>query len=190
MLPTQQSPPEIQQTHNGNMNYANNGFGPVNGVHSLCSSGQNSPMSTVSSYSAGYQHPAGYPHSAYPYSVGSATPQSTSSWQDNPVYMPQPQQQPPQQQQIHHPVQKTDMEQVHYVEPEYWANVAYYELNSRVGESFRCNVNSYSLIIDGFTHPSDNTTNRFCLGRLSNINRNSTVSFKDRTNANLRRQST
>lgn len=63
--------------------------------------------------------------------------------------------------------------QVFFEEPEYWASVAYYELNVRVGEQFRCSTNSYSFTVDGFTDPS--TSNRFCLGQLSNVNRNSTV---------------
>lgn len=66
--------------------------------------------------------------------------------------------------------------QVHYEEVEHWATVAYYELNNRVGEQYKCNTSSYSLIVDGFTQPSCKTTNRFCLGLLSNVSRNSTVS--------------
>lgn len=62
--------------------------------------------------------------------------------------------------------------QVPYQEPPYWATIAYYELNCRVGEAFRCN--SQSVVIDGFTNPSNNS-NRFCLGQLSNVNRNSTI---------------
>lgn len=61
---------------------------------------------------------------------------------------------------------------VSYQEPPYWASVAYYELNCRVGEVFHCN--SHSVIVDGFTNPSNNS-DRFCLGQLSNVNRNSTI---------------
>lgn len=160
-MATQQILPDTQQMHysNPNSNYANNGFGPINGFNSQCSSGQNSPMSSVSSSSVGiYQQPS---FGSYP--MVSST-QSSPNWSDNAGYM----QQPADVEQVHH--------EVHYVEPEYWANVAYYELNSRVGELFRCNTNSYSLIVDGFTHPSCTTSNRFCLGQLSNVNRNSTVS--------------
>lgn len=141
------------QYTNSNSNYANNGFGPINGLNSQCSSGQNSPMSSISNSSAGYQQ------TTYPYAMVNST-QSSPNWPENTAYMQQP----------------SDMEQVHYVEPEYWANVAYYELNGRVGELFRCNTNSYELVVDGFTQPSCNTSNRFCLGQLSNVNRNSTVS--------------
>lgn len=59
-----------------------------------------------------------------------------------------------------------------YEEPEYWCSVAYYELNSRVGETFH--ASSRSVLVDGFTDPSNNK-NRFCLGLLSNVNRNSTI---------------
>lgn len=64
-------------------------------------------------------------------------------------------------------------EMVYYEEPPYWATVAYYELNYRVGEAYRCNTNS--LIIDGFTNPSANNSNRFSLGQLTNINRTSAI---------------
>lgn len=61
---------------------------------------------------------------------------------------------------------------VSYKDPSYWASIAYYELNSRVGDPFR--AKSTSVFIDGFTDPSNNS-NRFCLGTLSNINRTSAV---------------
>lgn len=61
---------------------------------------------------------------------------------------------------------------VSYQEPPYWASIAYYELNCRVGEVFHCN--SHSIVVDGFTNPSNNS-DRFCLGQLSNVNRNSTI---------------
>lgn len=57
-------------------------------------------------------------------------------------------------------------------EPVYWCSIAYYELNSRVGEMFH--ASSKNIVIDGFTDPSNNS-NRFCLGLLSNVNRNSTI---------------
>ncbi|ODM92335.1 Protein mothers against dpp [Orchesella cincta] len=57
-------------------------------------------------------------------------------------------------------------------EPEYWASIAYYELNSRVGEVYHCHNNI--ITVDGFTNPSNNL-DRFCLGQLSNVNRNSTI---------------
>ncbi|RWS24719.1 hypothetical protein B4U80_06069, partial [Leptotrombidium deliense] len=65
-----------------------------------------------------------------------------------------------------------DVAPVNYQEPPFWCTVAYYELNSRVGETFR--AQSTSIVIDGFTDPSNNS-NRFCLGLLSNVNRNSTI---------------
>jgi len=61
---------------------------------------------------------------------------------------------------------------VPYQEPPYWASIAYYELNCRVGEVFHCQ--NQSIIVDGFTNPSNNSE-RFCLGQLSNVNRNSTI---------------
>lgn len=65
-----------------------------------------------------------------------------------------------------------DLRPVCYEEPEYWCSVAYYELNNRVGETFH--ASSRSILVDGFTDPSNNK-NRFCLGLLSNVNRNSTI---------------
>jgi len=64
-------------------------------------------------------------------------------------------------------------EAVPYQEPLYWSSIAYYELNSRVGEVYH--ANNHSVIIDGFTNPSNKNNNRFCLGQLSNVNRNSTI---------------
>ena len=66
----------------------------------------------------------------------------------------------------------SDFRPVCYEEPQHWCSVAYYELNNRVGETFQ--ASSRSVLIDGFTAPSNNR-NRFCLGLLSNVNRNSTI---------------
>ncbi|UYV64427.1 Mad [Cordylochernes scorpioides] len=65
-----------------------------------------------------------------------------------------------------------DVAPVTYQEPQHWCSISYYELNSRVGEVFH--AQSSAVIIDGFTDPSNNN-NRFCLGLLSNVNRNSTI---------------
>ena len=62
--------------------------------------------------------------------------------------------------------------QVRYQEPEYWCSIFYYELNNRVGEAFRATQSH--VVVDGFTDPST-SADRFCLGLLSNINRNSTI---------------
>uniref|UniRef100_A0A8I6G8R6 Mothers against decapentaplegic homolog n=1 Tax=Rattus norvegicus TaxID=10116 RepID=A0A8I6G8R6_RAT len=61
---------------------------------------------------------------------------------------------------------------VAYEEPKHWCSIVYYELNNRVGEAFH--ASSTSVLVDGFTDPSNNK-NRFCLGLLSNVNRNSTI---------------
>ena len=66
-----------------------------------------------------------------------------------------------------------DMAAVNNQEPHNWATIAYYELNTRVGELFHCHTTS--VIVDGFTYPSTNHSERFCLGLLSNINRNSAI---------------
>ncbi|KAG2465366.1 mothers against decapentaplegic homolog 1 [Polypterus senegalus] len=67
---------------------------------------------------------------------------------------------------------RPDVQPVAYEEPKYWCSIVYYELNNRVGEAFQ--ASSTSVLVDGFTDPSNNR-NRFCLGLLSNVNRNSTI---------------
>ncbi|XP_064091829.1 protein mothers against dpp isoform X2 [Macrobrachium rosenbergii] len=66
----------------------------------------------------------------------------------------------------------TNVTPITYQEPKYWSSIAYYELNNRVGEVFH--AQTHSVIVDGFTDPSNNSE-RFCLGLLSNVNRNSTI---------------
>lgn len=70
-----------------------------------------------------------------------------------------------------HPYPK-HMQPVTYQEPAYWCSIVYYELNNRVGEAFH--ASHTSIVVDGFTDPSNNA-DRFCLGLLSNVNRNSTI---------------
>ncbi|XP_043929244.1 mothers against decapentaplegic homolog 9 [Protopterus annectens] len=67
---------------------------------------------------------------------------------------------------------RADVRPVCYEEPQHWCSIAYYELNNRVGDTFQ--AASRSILIDGFTDPM-NKKNRFCLGLLSNVNRNSTI---------------
>ena len=70
------------------------------------------------------------------------------------------------------PVVFPDVQPVEYEEPSHWCSIVYYELNNRVGEAYH--ASSTSVLVDGFTDPSNNK-NRFCLGLLSNVNRNSTI---------------
>jgi len=64
-----------------------------------------------------------------------------------------------------------EVHQVTYTEPAFWCSIAYYEMNTRVGEIFH--ASQPSLTVDGFTDPS--SSERFCLGLLSNVNRDSLI---------------
>ncbi|KAJ3585609.1 hypothetical protein NHX12_014328 [Muraenolepis orangiensis] len=61
---------------------------------------------------------------------------------------------------------------VAYEEPAHWCSIVYYELNNRVGGAFLSSQSS--VLVDGFTDPTS-SQNRFCLGLLSNVSRNSTI---------------
>ena len=67
---------------------------------------------------------------------------------------------------------RPDMAPVQYKEPPHWCSIAYYELSSRVGESFEASRND--VVIDGFTDPST-SADRFCLGLLTNVNRTAAI---------------
>lgn len=71
----------------------------------------------------------------------------------------------------HHTLIPLETEPVSYYEPAFWCSISYYELNTRVGETFHASQSS--ITVDGFTDPSN--ADRFCLGLLSNVNRNSVV---------------
>ena len=60
---------------------------------------------------------------------------------------------------------------VNVLAPEYWASIAYYELDQQVGEVFKVPAVCPSVIIDGYVDASGNGGNRFCLGQLSNVHR-------------------
>uniref|UniRef100_A0A1B6CWR8 Mothers against decapentaplegic homolog n=1 Tax=Clastoptera arizonana TaxID=38151 RepID=A0A1B6CWR8_9HEMI len=53
--------------------------------------------------------------------------------------------------------------------PEYWCSVAYFELDTQVGETFKVSSSCPNVTIDGYVDPSGG--NRFCLGALSNVHR-------------------
>ena len=64
-----------------------------------------------------------------------------------------------------------EAEPVTYYEPAFWCAISYYEMQTRVGETFHA-INP-SIIVDGFTDPGN--ADRFCLGLLSNVKRTEAV---------------
>ncbi|XP_014241100.1 mothers against decapentaplegic homolog 4 isoform X2 [Cimex lectularius] len=53
--------------------------------------------------------------------------------------------------------------------PEYWCSIAYFELDTQVGETFKVSSSCPNVTVDGYVDPSG--ANRFCLGALSNVHR-------------------
>jgi len=53
--------------------------------------------------------------------------------------------------------------------PEYWCSIAYFELDTQVGETFKVTSSIPHVIVDGYVDPS--RISRFCLGALSNVQR-------------------
>lgn len=55
--------------------------------------------------------------------------------------------------------------------PEYWCSVAYFELDTQVGETFKVPSSKVppKVVVDGYVDPSGGS--RFCLGALSNVHR-------------------
>ncbi|XP_069676800.1 protein mothers against dpp [Periplaneta americana] len=165
LLPFQQLP-EPAMPHN--VSYSAGGFtngGPGNHPH--LSPGPNSPMSSVPSPGSTHSNPQspygsnGLPETPPPaYSPPEDSQQGQSTALTDPSAMDTSNN------------IMSEVAPVSYQEPVYWADIAYYELNCRVGEVFHCQTNV--IIIDGFTNPCNNS-DRFCLGQLSNVNRNSTI---------------
>ncbi|CAH1398158.1 unnamed protein product [Nezara viridula] len=53
--------------------------------------------------------------------------------------------------------------------PEHWCSIAYFELDTQVGETFKVSSTSPCVTVDGYVDPEG--ANRFCLGALSNVHR-------------------
>lgn len=172
LLPYQQVP---EPTMPHNVSFGQNGLPPP-----FININNSSPLSPLPSVpSPGSVASSGHnPQS--PFSLGPETPPPAYSPQEDKGILPmQPQQSSPPQQNIDHQmetstsVQQQGGDPVPYQESDFWSSIAYYELNSRVGEVYH--AQNHSVIVDGFTNPPNNNNNRFCLGLLSNVNRNSTI---------------
>ena len=66
-----------------------------------------------------------------------------------------------------HPLTHGEAEPVMYYEPAFWCSISYYEMNTRVGETFHASQSS--ITVDGFTDPSnaDRYTLRFLLYKIA-----------------------
>ena len=53
--------------------------------------------------------------------------------------------------------------------PEFWCSIAYFELDTQVGETFKVPSSCPTVTVDGYVDPSGG--DRFCLGALSNVHR-------------------
>ncbi|NXL40387.1 SMAD1 protein, partial [Glaucidium brasilianum] len=168
----------------------------------FCNLGQNKPHVPHNAASPdSFQQPDSHlfphsPNSSCPNSPGSSSstyPHSpTSSNPGNPFQMPAdappPAYLPPEGQTTHDTSQLLDtnmmapaippdihrrhVQAVSHEEPKHWCSIVYYELKNHVREAFH--ASSTRILVDGFTDPS-NSKNRFCLGLLSNVNRNTTI---------------
>ena len=170
LLPYQQIP-EPNMPHNVSFNQ--NGYP---GPHSPYDPrGPHSPLSNVPSPGSATSGHSYNPHSPLPHNAHSPVPHPLGPETPPPAYSPRDEggNNRPNDNQGMDTENNTGSEPVPYQEPIYWASIAYYELNSRVGEVYH--ANNHSVIIDGFTNPSNKNNNRFCLGQLSNVNRNSTI---------------
>jgi hypothetical protein len=56
-----------------------------------------------------------------------------------------------------------------------WCTINYYEYSNKVGEQFR--ASSSRIFVDGYTSPYRNFTNRFSLGLLENVKRQTGVEY-------------
>ncbi|MCL4154485.1 UNVERIFIED_CONTAM: hypothetical protein GTU68_001689 [Idotea baltica] len=74
--------------------------------------------------------------------------------------------------QYSHTVNTGYLTPVQYPEPSHWTNISYYELNDRIGDTFKAQTTSVK--IDGFTNPSS-AVDCFSLGCLTSLHRTSTI---------------
>ena len=56
--------------------------------------------------------------------------------------------------------------------PDFWCTIAYFEMDTQVGEIFKVPSSLPSVTVDGYVDPSGG--DRFCLGRLTNVHRTDT----------------
>ncbi|CAG2108371.1 unnamed protein product [Medioppia subpectinata] len=87
---------------------------------------------------------------------------------------------------ISSPSPPLDVQPVTYTEPAFWCSISYYELNTRVGETFH--ASQPSLTVDGFTDPS--SSERFCLVNGTHIQfmNKANLFFEHHANCDMQRR--
>lgn len=79
------------------------------------------------------------------------------------------------------PSPQLDAQPVLYHEPAFWCSIGYYELNTRVGETFH--ASQPSITVDGFTDPSNSErykeNNSITNSDLDKLNSFQFISFID-----------
>lgn len=168
--PTMGFPQHRETSMPQNMSYYSNDFNTGGNMGGMDTGGNSSPVSSYGSVSspinaASHNNPYGTNSSG----LSETPPPAYSPSEDGSQYghSPSPNSMMSMDMNSH-----ADVAPVPYQERHDWASIAYYELNSRVGEIFHCQ--SSTVVVDGFTDPR-NSSSRFCLGQLSNVNRNSTI---------------
>lgn len=61
-----------------------------------------------------------------------------------------------------------NFQKIRFVEDPCWCSISYHEFDQSIGAKYQ--TSHFTVCVDGYTHP--NCSDRFCIGGLSNVNRN------------------